>query len=59
MSAIIYIIGSFVFTVLMYCIPVLATLSFTLDWADSVKFFWGICALVQFIALWRKVGKEG
>lgn len=58
MSAFIYVIGSFVFAALMYCIPVLTTLSFALNWADSVKFFWSICAFAQFIALWWKVSEE-
>ena len=52
MKALIYIIGSFVFTVLMYCVPILATLSIVLDWYDSVKLLCIICTFIQFIAIW-------
>lgn len=58
MGALIYVIGSFVFTIFMYCVPILATLSIVLNWRGSIKFIWIVCAFIQFMFLWCKVYEE-
>ena len=59
MEALIYVIGSFVFATLMYCVPILATLSVVLDWHDSIKFICIVCAFIQLMTLWYTLGSKG
>lgn len=58
MGAFIYVIGSFVFTVFMYCVPIMATLSIVLNWYGSIKLICIVCVFTQFIFLWCKVYEE-
>ena len=59
MEALIYVIGSFVFAALMYCVPILATLSVVLDWYDGIKFICIVCAFIQFMTVWYTLGSKG
>ena len=52
MEVLIYVIGSFVFTVFMYCIPILTTLSIVLDWYGGIQVLCIVCAFIQFITVW-------
>lgn len=51
MRKIIQWIGSVVFAAFMYCVPVLVTLSFALNWQDHWKFLYFVIGVCQFILL--------
>lgn len=51
MGTLIKIIGSVVFAVVMYSVPILLACSFCLHWDGEYKFLLLVCSLLQFIFL--------
>lgn len=51
MKEIIRILGSIVFTAVMYCVPILLTCSFCFGWDSFVKLLLCFCACGQFAAI--------
>ena len=51
MSSIIKVIGTLVFSIVMYSVPILFTCSILLHWHPFLKMLCVICAVLQLIAL--------
>ena len=51
MSKIVLILGAIVFSLLMYSVPIILTLSFVYDWDSYYQFLLVIAAGVQFLVL--------
>lgn len=51
MGKIVRVIGAIVYSLFMYSVPIILTLSFTYDWNASFQFTYGVVAIGQFIVL--------
>lgn len=51
MKTVFELIGSFIVSLLLICIPVLCTLSFVYDWYLGVKFFLIVACGVEYLGL--------
>ena len=48
MGKIVRVLGAIVWSLLMYSVPIIVTLSFAYDWSESLQFTCGVAAIGQF-----------
>lgn len=48
MDKIVRVIGAIVYSLFMYSVPIILTLSFAYDWSESLQFTCGVAAIGQF-----------
>lgn len=48
MGKIVRVLGAIVWSLLMYSVPIIVTLSFAYDWSESLQFTCGVVAIGQF-----------
>ena len=51
MDKIVRVIGAIVYSLFMYSVPIILTLSFVYDWNASFQFTYGVVAIGQFVVL--------
>lgn len=51
MGKIVRVIGAIVYSLFMYSVPIILTLSFAYDWNASFQFTYGVVAIGQFVVL--------